>query len=188
MNDEYPVHLSVDYPEGPRNRLSVLFRFLLVIPILIVVALSGALLPATGLMIIFRQKYPRWMFDYHLQIRRLGTRLAAYMMLLTDQYPSTDEEQSVHLNIIYPDAVKDLNRFMPLVKWILVIPHIILLIIRFIIALILTFIAWTVIIITGRHPQSLFRIVEGIIRYSERVNAYALLLVTDRYPPFRIGN
>ncbi len=187
MNDDYPVQFSVDYGDGSRSRLTTLFRWILIIPILIVVVLSGTMLLAPFLTIIFRKKYPRWMFDFQLELERFQARVGAYMLLATDRYPSTDEPQSVSLDIEYPDASRDLNQFLPIVKWLLAIPHYIVLMILWLIALLLTLIAWIVIIITGKYPRALFDFVVGTARYNYRVRAYAWLLTTDRYPPFRLS-
>ncbi len=189
--DMYPVQLSVDYPEDGRNRLTALFRIILMIPIIIIVAMASAgagyLSLATVPMILFRKKYPRWWFDFMLEIRRFSARVNAYTSLLRDEYPSTDEHQAVHLEIAYPDAGGQLNRFMPLIKWLLAIPHYVVLIILWICALVVTLIAWFAILIVGRYPRALFDFVVGTARWGERVNAYAFLLTTDKYPPFRLG-
>ena len=139
------------------------------------------------LMILFRRKYPRWWFDWNLELLRFVTRVEAYLMLLRDDYPSTDEPQGVHLDIQYPDAQGELNRFLPLVKWILAIPHYIVLSVVWSLVLLVTIIAWFAILIVGRYPRELFLFVEGTMRWSFRVAAYAFLLTTDRYPPFRFG-
>lgn len=197
MTNDYPVQFSVDYGDGTRNRLTTFFRLILMIPILVVlmvVSYSTAAV-AAFLMILFRQKYPKWMFDYQLEVLRFNARVSAYLSLLTDEYPSTDEEQSVHLEVAYPDAASDLNRyaasdlnrFLPLIKWLLAIPHYIALLILEIIALAITIIAWFAIIITGTYPSGLFNFVVGVARWSNRVTAYAFLLTTDRYPPFRLN-
>ena len=188
----YPVQLSVDYPDRPLNRLTTFFRPFTVIPIAIVVwAIStgagGTLFGAPLLMILFRKKYPRWWFDWSLALSRFNNRISAYMLLLRDEYPSTDEEQAVHLEIAYPDVEKDLNRWLPLVKWLLAIPHYIVLIFLFIGVVVVVIISWFAILFTGRYPRDVFGFVVGVLRWSNRVNAYALLLVTDRYPPFRLG-
>ena len=204
----YPVAFSVDYPEVPRNRLTALFRLILAIPIIVVLSLvsgystsgnpdfdqvvyplsaGGVLWAAVALMLLFRRKYPRWWFDWNLELQRFGARVGAYLLLLRDEYPSTDEEQSVHLDIPYPDAEEQLNRFLPLVKWLLAIPHYIVLAILGLVALIVTVIAWLSILITGRYPKDMFAFVVGVSRWSYRVAAYAFLLTTDRYPPFRLG-
>ena len=105
---------------------------------------------------------------------------------MRDEYPSTDDEQAVKVDIPYPDVEKDLNRWMPLFKWILVIPHIIVLIFIFIAVVFCTFFAWFAILLTGRYPKGIFDFVEGFLRWSLRVNAYVFLLTTDQYPPFRL--
>lgn len=202
-NAPYPVRLSVDYPGRPLNRLSTLLRLLWVIPISIVlglvtgatitmggttsvIAAGGLLFLAPLVMILFRQKYPRWWFDWNLALTRFSTRVAAYLALMDDRYPSTDDEQSVHLDIDYPDVPRDLNRFMPLVKWLLVIPHIVVLVFLALGAIGAIIIAWVAILFTGRYPRALFTYVEGVFRWSTRVTGYAFLLVTDTYPPFSL--
>jgi hypothetical protein len=149
--------------------------------------LASGLTTATALMIIFRQRYPRWWFDFARELTRFETRVGAYMVLLTDQYPSTVEEQSVHLEIDYPDAETDLDRFLPLVKWLLAIPHYIVLIVLNIAAFFAVILAWFAIMVTGQYPRALFDFVVGVIRWDLRVGAYAFLLVTDRYPPFSLS-
>jgi hypothetical protein len=148
--------------------------------------LASGLALATALMIIFRQRYPRWWFDFARELTRFEARVAAYAALLTDRYPSTVEEQSVHLEIDYPDVEQDLNRWMPLVKWLLAIPHYIVLAVLWAVAVVVIIIAWFAILFTGRYPRSLFDFVVGVGRWSLRVEAYALLLVTDQYPPFSL--
>jgi hypothetical protein len=138
-------------------------------------------------MILFRQKYPRWWFDWNLQLSRFGNRVGAYLLLMDDQYPSTDEEQAVHLDIPYPDAARDLNRWLPLVKWLLALPHYVVLAFLSIALLVTALISWFAILFTGRYPRSLFVFAEGALRWTNRVGAYAFLLVTDRYPPFRLS-
>jgi len=201
----YPVRLSVDYPDRPLNRLTSFFRVFTVIPILIILGLLGSqigsddgwafqygtaalvVLP-TLLMILFRQKYPRWWFDWNLAVTKFAMRVAAYATLLRDEYPSTDEEQAVHIEIAYPDVRNDLNRGLPLVKWFLAIPHYIVLCFLGIAVLVCTVIAWFAILFTGRYPRSLFDFVVGVHRWSLRVCAYAFLLTTDRYPPFGLND
>ena len=206
--DAFPLQYDVDYPEQ-LNRLTTLLRFFWVIPIGIVYGLlaggtSGSTVDSSGdtiyiviggggllffptlLMILFRQKYPRWWFDWVLELSRFGARIGAYMALLRDEYPSTDEEQAVHLTFYYPDAANDLNRWLPLVKWLLAIPHYIVLFFLFVGAFLAVVIAWFAILFTGRYPRSLFDYVVGVGRWAQRVGAYAFLLVTDRYPPFSL--
>ncbi len=146
----------------------------------------GGLFLATLLMILFRQRYPRWWFDFWRELTRFGARFGAYLMLLTDQYPSTVEEQAVHLEIDYPNVKDDLNRWMPLIKWLLAIPHYIILGLLAIGAVFAVLIAWFAILFTGHYPKGLFDYLVGVSRWGLRVNAYAFLLVTDRYPPFSL--
>ena len=206
-NADYPVQLSIDYQETS-NRLSVLLRIILVIPIMLVLAaVSGTILTGDRdldqtlapffvggwlffgplLMILFRKKYPKWWFDWNLALARFETRVAAFLLLLRDEYPSTDEEQSVHLDIEYPNAETDLNRFLPIIKWILAIPHYIVLIVLGVLAVLVTVLAWLLILILGRYPQGMFEFVVGVNRYGLRVGAYMWLLTTDRYPPFSLS-
>jgi hypothetical protein len=202
----YPATLSVDYPDRELNRLTSFFRLIAVIPIAIilflvsgavwesgddrkwVVSLSagGILFLATMLMLVFRQKYPRWWFDWNIALTRFGTRVGAYLALLRDEYPSTDEDQAVHIEIPYPDAKKDLNQWLPLVKWLLAIPHYIILFFLGIAAFFAVIVAWFAILFTGRYPKWLFDFVVGVMRWSLRVSAYAALLTTDEYPPFTL--
>jgi hypothetical protein len=205
----YAASLTVDYPER-LDRLSTLLRALWVIPIFVLLSLLTAtgnetviteagesvassgggilagLFVATALMIAIRVRYPRWWFDFARELTRFGARVGSYVGLLTDRYPSTVEEQSVHLEIDYPDVERDLNRWLPLVKWLLAIPHYVVLVFLIIGALVAIVIAWFAILITGRYPKPLFDYVVGVGRWSLRVNAYAFLLVTDRYPPFSL--
>ena len=185
--NSYAARLSIDYPER-LNRLTTFFRLIMAIPIFIVQGLlSSGVWFATLLMIVFRAKYPRWWFDFARELARLNLRTCAYAALLTDRYPSTTKDQAVHLDIDYPDVEKDLNRFMPLVKWFLAIPHYVVLIVLWVLAFISIVIAWFAILITGRYPRALFDFVVGVMRWSVRVSAYMYLLVTDRYPPFSVS-
>jgi hypothetical protein len=149
--------------------------------------LASGLAAATALMIIFRYRYPRWWFDFARELTRFTARVGAYAALLTSQYPSTVEEQSVHLEIDYPDVEQDLNRWLPIVKWLLAIPHYIVLAVLWSIAVVVIIIAWFAILFTGSYPRSLFDYVVGVARWSLRVQAYAFLLVTDQYPPFSLS-
>lgn len=213
----YAARLSIDYPEQS-DRLTTLFRLILIIPIAIILGLisgagetvtytiirseSGEILErtrdtagglasglaiATALMIIVRQRYPRWWFDFARELTRFGYRVGAYMLLLTDQYPSTVDEQAVHLEIDYPDVQRDLNQWLPLVKWLLAIPHYVVLALLTIGIFFAVVLAWFAILATGQYPRALFDYVVGVGRWGLRVNAYAFLLVTDRYPPFSLS-
>ncbi len=195
--ETYPARLQIDYPER-LDRLTTFFRLIWFIPIGIIfglltyqpeetVAGPATLSIATVLMIVVRQRYPRWWFNFVCELMRFTTRVGAYLALLTDRYPSTVDEQSVHLEIDYPDVKRDLNRWLPLVKWFLAIPHVIVLLILLMLALLSVAIAWFAILVTGRYPRSLFDFVVGVFRWGLRVEAYAVLLVTDRYPPFSVN-
>ncbi|HWU32957.1 MAG TPA: DUF4389 domain-containing protein [Marmoricola sp.] len=208
-SDDEPVQFSVDYPDRPLSRWTTAFRLILAIPILILLGLvagdtfsqassksqgitisagaAGLLVLPPLLMILFRRKYPRWWFDWNLELLRFSNRVEAYMSLMDDRYPSTDEHQSVHLDIAYPNAATDLNRWLPLVKWLLAIPHFIVLIFLTIGAFFAVIIAWFAIIITARYPRPLFNYVEGVMRWNNRVTAYAIMMATDKYPPFRLS-
>ena len=184
----YAARLRVDYPDRDLDKVSTLLRLLYLMPVAVVLAaIEGVLLFApTLLMILFREKYPRWWFDFNLQMARFSTRVVAYMGLMSDQYPSTDEEQYVHLELDYPDVEADLNRWLPLVKWLLAIPHLIVLAFLGVAAVFAVIVAWFAILFTGRYPRGLFDFVEGVLRWALRVEAYALFLVTDQYPPFSL--
>ena len=206
-NNAYAARLTVEYPDRALDRLSTALRLIYIIPIGIVLALldsstfdfgfaedgfrsgatSWALLGAPVLlMIVFRQKYPRWWFDFNVQLARFSTRVVAYLALMSDVYPSTDEEQTVRLDIDYPNVKQNLNRWLPLVKWFLAIPHYIVLIFLWIAAVVAVIVAWFAVLFTGRYPRAIFDFVEGVLRWGLRVEAYALLLITDRYPPFSL--
>ncbi len=148
--------------------------------------LATGLFAATALMIAFRQRYPRWWFDFSRELTRFGTRVGAYAALLTDQYPSTVEEQGVHLEIDYPDVGNDLHRYLPLVKWFLLIPHYIVMAFLFSGAVLAAIAAWFAILFTGKYPLGLFNYVVGVFRWGLRISAYGFLLVTDEYPPFSL--
>jgi Domain of unknown function (DUF4389) len=201
----YPVRFAVDYPDRSLNRLSTAFRIVAAVPILVVLAAvsgsttlwsSGGTAVAVGaggllflgplLMIVFRRKYPRWWFDWNLELQRFANRVVAYLALMDDRYPSSDERQSVHLDYEYPDGRRELNRWLPLVKWLLVIPHLVVLVFLWAAAVLVVFAVWVTILLTGRYPRPLFDFVEGVLRWSQRVTAYAFLLVTDEYPPFTL--
>jgi hypothetical protein len=199
VNDVYPVQFAVQYPDRDLDRLTSALRIFTVIPIAIVLGAIGgysstAAVSGTGLlflppllMLVFRQKYPRWWFDWNLQLLRFANRVGVYLALMEDRYPSTDEHQSVRLEFDYPDAREGLNRWLPLVKWLLAIPHYVVLFFLDIGALLAVIGAWFAILFTGRYPRGIFDYVEGVIRWQNRVAGYALILVTDVYPPFRLS-
>lgn len=201
----YPLQFSVDYPDRPMNRLTTAFRIILVIPILTILGgvnggswgwseegrsvaagAGGLVVFSTALMIVFRQKYPRWWFDWNLELLRFTNRVEVYLALMDDRYPSTDEQQSVHLDYPYPDVPRDLNRYLPLFKWLLAIPHFIVLIFLNLAAFIVVVIVWFTILVTGEYLRELFNFVEGVMRWNNRVIAYTGVFITDRYPPFSL--
>jgi len=208
-NKDYPVNLYIDYPEKS-NRFLTLFRPFVAIPIFILLfliigvldydfetdTLSYSIFPSNGagllflptlLMIVIRKKYPKWWFDWNISLTKFVIRIFTFLLLLRDEYPSTDEDQAVHIVIPYPDGRGDLNRFLPLVKWFLVIPHIIVLIIFALWIIVWTITAWITILIVGKYPKAMFHLVEGILRWYVRVLTFAFLLTTDVYPPFRLS-
>jgi hypothetical protein len=209
MASSYPVQYDVDYPDRPLNRLTTAFRIFWVIPIAIVLGTveggtsswsdkagdqwhwgagtAGLLFFGPLLMILFRQKYPRWWFDWNQELLRFENRVGAYLALLDDNYPSTDEHQSVRLELQYPEVERDLNRWLPLVKWLLAIPHYIVLVFLWLAAFFAVIFAWFAILFTGRYPRGLFDFVVGVGRWTNRVSGYAFILVTDEYPPFRLS-
>jgi Domain of unknown function (DUF4389) len=209
----YPVQLTIDYLDRPLSRVSSAFRIFTVIPILIILAALdasnyswdphwgeagssstqtasggvGVLVVPVVLMILFRQKYPRWWYDWNFNIMAFVNRVASYGLLMTDVYPSTDEEQNAHLELPYPDVQSDLNRWLPLVKWLLAIPHFIVLFFLYVGVFFAAIAAWFAILFTGRLPRGIFDYMAGVLRWSNRVTAYALVLTTDEYPPFRLA-
>jgi hypothetical protein len=209
MPPSYPVTFSVDYPERKLNRLTTFFRIFTVIPIAIIVGLlpgaeiSGGAQSGGGgfggaiaagsiiflplvLMLLFKKKYPRWWYDWNLELLRFGNRIGVYVALMDDQYPSTDEQQAVHLDFAYPEAER-LERGLPLVKWLLAIPHYIVLFFLYIGVFFAVIGAWFWILFTGRYPRGIFKFVEGTLRWHNRVIGYTIALVTDQYPPFRLS-
>ena len=185
----YPISLSIDYPDKKMNRITTFLRVLTVIPIFIILCFigGGLVFIPTVLMLLFLQKYPRWWFDWNSAVTKLDTRVGAYLALLRDEYPSTDDERLYHMEIPYPKAEEELHRWLPLVKWFLAIPHYIVLLLLAVPALMAVIIAWFSILFTGRYPKALFDFVEGVFRWGLRVAAYAFVLATDRYPPFRLS-
>jgi hypothetical protein len=205
MTAIYPLEYDVDYPDRKLNRLTSAFRLLTAIPIVIVLtAIAGFTEATTGgdtttlvasgsavlflpplLMILFRGKYPRWWYDFNVELLRFQNRVGVYVALMDDRYPSTDERQSVRLDVAYPDA-SGLKRGLPLVKWLLAVPHYVVLAVLYAGAVVAVVIAWFAILFTGRFPRSIFDYLVGVGRWTNRVTAYALLLMTDQYPPFRL--
>lgn len=215
LADTCALTLDVDYPQQ-LSRWKALLRPLLAVPILVLVGLivwpndsveltaswgiepwtitvpnisyfGGLLVLPPLLMIIVRRKYPRWWFDWNVGLLKLQARVSAYLYLLRDEYPSTDEGQAVHVTVRYPDASRELKRWLPILKWLFAIPHYVVLVVLSVASLVAVVIAWFAVVITGRYPRPLFDFIVGYLRWNYRVAAYALLLVTDEYPPFRLG-
>ena len=206
--DAQAARLTIDYPDRGLDRVSTALRLVYAIPVMIVLGVvaggvagdtagetggrigafgGGVLVLPVLLMIVFRNKYPRWWFDFNLQLARFSTRVLSYLALMSDRYPSTDDEQSVHLDLDYPNVPEDLNRWLPLVKWLLAVPHHVALLFLGVTAAIGVVVAWFSVLFTGRYPRAIFGFVEGVLRWALRVDAYAFLLVTDRYPPFSLA-
>jgi hypothetical protein len=205
--DTYPVRFTVDYPDRSLNRATTAFRFFVAVPIFLLLASAsggawewsqgsgrtsiagagGLLFVGPLLMILFRRKYPRWWFDWNLELQRFNNRVAAYLALMDDRYPSTTDEQSVHLDYDYPDVTRDLNRWLPIVKLFLAIPHFVVCALLDIAAVVMVVVAWFAILLTGRYPRAIFDFVQGVFRWNNRVIGYAVTLVTDEYPPFSLA-
>lgn len=204
--NKYPVNLTVDY-SGISDRFTAFFRPVLTIPILIILILlvapgwgthdsadhshagilGGIIFVPALLMIVFRRKYPRWWFDWNMEFVKFSLRVTAYLLLLRDEYPATDSEQSIHLDMAYPDMGRDLNQWLPLIKWFLVIPHVILLCPLIVGVILVTIVAWFMVLATENYPKALFDYVVGVLRWSTRVAAYSIILTTDEYPPFSLA-
>ena len=204
---KYPATLAIDYPDRMLNRLTSFFRLIVAIPICVVIGLmtngafswgahmegwrtglttGGLLFLPLVLMILFRNKYPKWWFDWNLALTKFSYRVASYVLLLRDEYPSTDEEQAVHLGLVYPNDHTELARGWPLIKWFLAIPHYIVLFFLFIAMVVVWIVAWFAILFTGRYPKGIFEFTVGVLRWTLRVSAYAFLLITDKYPAFSL--
>jgi hypothetical protein len=199
----YPITFSVEYPNRELDRLGTFVRLIIAIPIVVVLAsvsgggsgedggglrfsAGGLLFLGPLLLILFRQKYPRWWFDWNVALLRFMNRVLVYLALMDDRYPSTDDQQGVRLEIPFPDVKRDLNRWLPLLKWLLAIPHVIVLMVLSAVAVVAVVAAWFSILFTGRYPRGLFDFVEGVLRWQNRVVAYAIILATDLYPPFSL--
>jgi hypothetical protein len=204
MAHAYPVTFEVDYPDRKLNRLTSFFRLFTAIPIVLLFTAIGGLTVVDGssdtttvvasgsallvlpplLMLVVRRKYPRWWYDFNVELLRFQNRVGVYVALMDDRYPSTEDRQSVHLDLPEPS---NLNRWLPLVKWLLAIPHYVALVVLYIGGLFAVLIAWFAILFTGRFPRGLFDYLVGVGRWTNRVTAYAFLLMTDEYPPFRLA-
>ena len=196
------VKTIVKIKHKDRNRKTVFFRGILAFPAMIFVATfaqssfsesenwaagtAGLIVLPTLLALLFRGKYPSYVLTFNHALIELSTRLAAYVLILNDKYPSIEANSKVA--VLFPDVEggKKLNRALPLVKWFLAIPHYIFGAIYLVISLVVTVIAWVQTSITGKYPEWAGEIVLGTIAYWNRVQGYMLLLVTDKYPTFRL--
>jgi hypothetical protein len=201
MSNQIETQIDVSLTE--RNRLTAFFRIILVAPVFIFVASfaptsssdfssdnwgaygAGLLILPTGLAIVFRQVYPSYVLAFNEALLSLQTRLDAYLLLLTDEYPSIEENDVVSVTFPEVDA-KQLNRWLPLVKWFLALPLYLVGVVYFIYAAVLTLIAWFSVLFTGNYPEFCAEGVVGTLAYWNRVAGYALLLVTDEYPTFSL--
>jgi hypothetical protein len=203
MTNAYPLTFDVAYPDRPLNRLTTALRLFMAVPIVVLLtAIGGFTVASTGadtttvvasgsallflpplLMVVFRGRYPRWWYEFNVELLRFQNRVGVYLALMDDRYPSTEEQQSVRLDVPYPTG---LNRLLPLVKWLLAIPHYVVLAVLYAGALVAIIAAWFAVLVTGRFPHGLFDYLVGVGRWTNRVTAYAFLLVTDEYPPFRL--
>jgi len=203
MTHAYPLTFEVDYPDRPLNRLTTALRLFMAVPIVVLLtAIGGFTVASTGadtttvvasgsallflpplLMVVFRGRYPRWWYEFNVELLRFQNRVGVYLALMDDRYPSAEDQQSVRLDVPYPTG---LNRLLPLVKWLLAIPHYVVLAVLYVGALVAIVAAWFAVLVTGRFPHGLFDYLVGVGRWTNRVTAYAFLLVTDEYPPFRL--
>ena len=192
------IETQVDVTLTERNRVTALFRIILVVPMAIFVAsfapnwsnnsdswTIGLLILPVALAIVFRQVYPSYLLTFNEALLSLQTRVDAYVLLLTDEYPSIEDNDVVSVTFPEVDA-KSLNRWLPLVKWFLAIPLYLVGIAYIIYAAFLTLFAWFSILFTGNYPEFCAEGVVGTIAYWNRVVGYALVLVTDEYPSFSL--
>lgn len=186
---DYAARLDVNYP-GRSNRLTVLIRLILAIPVIIIVGLINGtrimqlvwLLVVLALLIV--KRYPEILWTVQSWFAVFSTRTTLYIDLLADGYPWNDDP-TVRIELDEPDG-SQLSRFLPLIKWLLALPHYIVLALLGIVAFVCIVLAWLAILITGSYPAPLFNFVLGVNRWGFRVNAYVFVLNTDRYPPFSL--
>jgi hypothetical protein len=177
-----------------RDKKTVFWRGILAVPVVVFVIAFTPMADeawATGLIIlpvvlalVVRGIYPSYVLSFNHGLIELETRLVAYVLLLTDDYPSIERNPNIAVLLPDVDGGKKLNRFMPLVKWILAIPLVIVGLVYALLALVTTFIAWIVTWSTGTYPRWALDIVLGTVKFWNRVNGYAFLLVSDKYPSF----
>jgi hypothetical protein len=200
VSNQVKTDIKIKYKD--RNRTTVFWRGILAFPVIIFVATfteatfaqndnwgfgtAGLIVIPALLAIVFRGKYPSYVLTFNHALIELSTRLAAYVLILNDKYPSIEANSKVSVTFPDIDGGKKLNRWLPLVKWILAIPHYVVGIVYFLITLVVTLIAWVQTSATGKYPKWAGEIVFGTIAYWNRVQGYMLLLVTDKYPSFKL--
>lgn len=186
---EYPIRFDVEYPER-LSRWKIFVKWLLAIPHLIIIYLLGIVLNVMVLIaffaILFTKKWPRGMFDFAVQIQRWTWNVYAYVLLLRDEYPPFSGDSGEYPLTYEVEYREDLSRWMIFVKWLLAIPHFIVLSVLVIAAAVVGVIAFFAILFTGRYPRGMFDFVVGTMRWYQRAYGYAFLLFTDRYPPFSL--
>lgn len=185
----YPLQYDVQYPEHLSRGL-IFVKWLLAIPHLLILYALNAVVQIISLVaffaILFTRKYPDGLFKFALGIRRWNANVYAYTFLLRDEYPPFSFDAGLYPVEYSLDYPTDLNRFAPLYKWILAIPHFIAIYVLLIVALMVTMVAWFAILITGQYPEGMFRFVVGVHRWTERVTMYTLFM-RDEYPPFSLN-
>jgi hypothetical protein len=185
----YPLRYDVEYPEE-LSRWLIFVKWLLAIPHFIILwALTYAAEVVTFIAffaILFTRRYPRGLFDFVVNVNRWNANVLAYTGLFRDEYPPFSWEPGQYAVTYEVDYPEELNRWLPLIKWLLAIPHVIVLLFLFIAASVAWVIAWFAILFTGRFPRGLFDFIVGVMRWQYRVNAYVGLL-RDEYPPFSLG-
>ena len=187
---EYPVRFDVEYPER-LSRWKIFVKWLLAIPHLIIVYLlqivASVMVFIAFFAILFTKKWPRGMFDFMVQIQRWTANMAAYaLLLLRDEYPPFSGDAGEYPVTLEVDYDANLSRWQIFLKWLFVIPHLVVLLFVLLAAYVVVFIAFFAILFTGRYPRGMFDFVVGAGRWVMRVNAYAQWLMTDRYPPFSL--
>jgi Mn2+/Fe2+ NRAMP family transporter len=197
MSNQIITEIHVDLDN--RDKSTALFRLFLAVPVLIFLSsfsefaddlpgvLGGLLVLPVVLSMLFRNVYPSYVLAFNKALLELSNRVNAYVLVLTDEYPSIEANQKVRL--IYPeiDGGKKLSPWMPLVKWFLAIPLFLLGIIYAIYAFALTLVSWFSVITKGFYPEDKAEEVIKVIAYWNRLYGYALLLVTDEYPSFSLN-
>jgi hypothetical protein len=196
MSNQVKTDIKIKHKD--RNRTTVFWRGILAFPVIIFVATfnvgmgtsgigaAGVIVIPALLAIVFRGKYPSYVLTFNHALIELSTRLAAYVLILNDKYPSIEGNSKVEVTFPDVDGGSKLHRGLPLVKWFLAIPHYIVGAVYLVISLGATLIAWVQTSITGRYPEWAGEIVLGTISYWNRVQGYMLLLVSDKYPSFKL--